>query len=191
MYRKSRIIITLFFTLVIAGTGYAQKPFALKHSKMTVQGTSTLHDWESEATKVAWKGSALTNGNAVASVKDIEITVLVQGIKSTKGKTMDTKTWEAFTYNKNPNITYKLGQASALSDGTIRANGNLTMAGVTKPITLTVKSKVLPNGDVQLTGSHKMKMTDFKMEKPTAVMGTIKVEDEVTVNFDLTITPSI
>jgi len=33
-------------------------------------------------------------------------------------------------------------------------------------------------------------MTDFKMSQPTAVMGTITVGAEVTVNFDLTMTPS-
>jgi hypothetical protein len=33
-------------------------------------------------------------------------------------------------------------------------------------------------------------MKDYKMDPPTAVMGTIKVGPEVTVNFDLTVTPS-
>jgi hypothetical protein len=32
-------------------------------------------------------------------------------------------------------------------------------------------------------------MRDYKMTPPTAVMGTIKVGEEVTINFDLTLSP--
>lgn len=34
----------------------------------------------------------------------------------------------------------------------------------------------------------KLNMRDYKMEPPTAMMGTIKVGEEVTIDFDLTIT---
>ena len=61
------------------------------------------------------------------------------------------------------------------------------MAGATRPIELQAKYKVLPSGELQVTVSKALKMTDFKMEPPTAMMGTIKVGDEVTVNFDATI----
>lgn len=54
---------------------------------------------------------------------------------------------------------------------------------------MTVLAKLLPNGDIQLTGSKKLNMKDFGMEPPTAVLGTIKVGPEVTVNFNLTISP--
>jgi polyisoprenoid-binding protein YceI len=187
MNRKITLLASVIL-FVASGVVHAQKPFTVKQAKMTVQGTSTLHEWESEATKLTCKGSALATGSLLASVKDVEVTVPVQNIKSTKGKTMDNKTWEAFTYTKYPNIIYKLTQATVATDGTVDANGTLTMAGVTKPVKFMVKSKVLPNGDIQLTGSHKLKMTEFKMVPPTAVMGTIKVGDEVTVTFDLTVT---
>lgn len=187
MNRKLTLLASVI--LVIAtGVVHAQKPFTVKQARMTVQGTSTLHDWESEAEKITCKGSALATPSVLASVKDVEVTVPVQNIKSTKGKTMDNKTWEAFNYTKYPNIIYKLTQATVATDGTVDASGTLTMAGVTKPVKFAVKSKVLPNGDIQLVGAYKLKMTDYKMVPPTAVMGTIKVADEVTVTFDLTVT---
>ena len=59
------------------------------------------------------------------------------------------------------------------------------MAGANQPIDLQqVKYKVLAGGDVQITFSKTFKMSQWKMEPPTAMMGTIKVGDEVTVNFD-------
>jgi hypothetical protein len=48
----------------------------------------------------------------------------------------------------------------------------------------------LANGDVQIIGSRKLNMKDFNMVPPTAMMGTIKVGEEVTVNFNLTLTNS-
>jgi hypothetical protein len=59
------------------------------------------------------------------------------------------------------------------------------MAGTTKPIDLVANYKVLSNGDLQITGSKKIKMTDFNMEPPTAMMGTIKVGDDVIIGFDI------
>jgi hypothetical protein len=64
------------------------------------------------------------------------------------------------------------------------------MAGTSKPVELTAKGKVLANGDVQIIGSRKLNMKDFNMVPPTAMMGTIKVGEEVTVNFNLTLTNS-
>ncbi len=59
------------------------------------------------------------------------------------------------------------------------------MAGTTKAVTLNAKGKVLENGDIQIAVSQKLKMTDFKMKPPKAVLGTIHVGDEITVNFDV------
>jgi hypothetical protein len=38
---------------------------------------------------------------------------------------------------------------------------------------------------MQISGSKKLKMTEFDMVPPTALMGTIKTGDEVTVTFNL------
>jgi polyisoprenoid-binding protein YceI len=102
---------------------------------------------------------------------------------------MDNKTYEAFKSDKNPTITYKLSSLSA-SGANLQATGSLTMAGSSQSIVMSISAKVLANGDVQLTGTQKLSMKDYKMEPPTAVMGTIKVGDEVIVNFDLVLTPS-
>jgi polyisoprenoid-binding protein YceI len=167
----------------------AQNDYALKSIKATIQGTSTLHEWESNITKVLFKGSLQSDGKSIKSIKNVEVKVPVEGIKSKEGKLMDNKTYDAFKSEKNPYITYSFNTAQAKVDNnnlvSIETTGNLTMAGVTKPVALTAKGKVLDNGDLQLNISKKLKMTEFKMDPPTAMMGAIKVGDEVTVNFNL------
>lgn len=183
-----RILIVLMIFL-FGGTVYGQTPYSLKTAKMTVDGTSSLHDWTSDVTKVEWAGSFLVSENKVKEVKNVQVKIAVTSIQSTKGKIMDNKTYEAFKYEKNPTITYKLNTIS-MADAILKANGTLTMAGTTKPIEMSVTAKVLANGDIQLTGSQKLNMRDYKMEPPTAMMGTIKVGEMVTVKFDLTLTPT-
>ena len=102
---------------------------------------------------------------------------------------MDNKTWEAFNYEKNPTITFTLTEKTInATKHSLVANGNLTMAGVTKPVELHLIYKVLPGGELQISGSHALVMSDFNMVPPTAMMGTIKVGDEVVVDFEITLT---
>jgi polyisoprenoid-binding protein YceI len=135
----------------------------------------------------------IQNG-VLKSVKSTEIKILVEGIKSSKGKTMNNKTYEAFKYEKNPYIIYTFisGHVKTTSDNisTIEATGNLSMAGEIKKVAFKTKVNILPNGDLQLSVSEKIKMTDYKMKKPTAMFGTITVGDEVTVSFNLILTPA-
>lgn len=185
------VILVIVFLLPLAA--FAQAVYSIKEYKLTVQGSSTLHDWESDVTQAEAKATITLQEKKLTEIKDVTVKIPVTSIKSTKGKIMDNKTWEAFNSDKNPNIQYKLTSAKITASGaeyTIVANGTLTMAGTSRPVELTAKGKVLANGDVQITGSRKLNMKDFSMVPPTAMMGTIKVGEEVTINFNLTLTNS-
>jgi hypothetical protein len=40
------------------------------------------------------------------------------------------------------------------------------------------------NNNVTFTGKKTIKMTEFEVEPPTALLGTIKTGDEVTISFN-------
>ncbi len=162
--------------------------FYMKSVKATIEGTSTLHGWESNVTIIEGKGSFQLKDNMLASIKNAEVKIAVKGIKSEEGKKMDNKTYETFKSDDYPYIVYtfsnaevKIKESSAVS---METTGKLSMAGVSKSVPIAAHGKVLPNGDLQLTVSKKLKMTDFNMEPPVMFLGTIKVGDEITVNFD-------
>ena len=183
-----KISVLVLGLLMVVSCVMGQAPYTVKEVKMTVSGTSTLHEWVSEVTKVDWVGSLKVTANTLDEVKDVIVKIPVTSIKSTKGRIMDNKTYDAFNYEKYPTIQYKLSAAritGAGSDFTINASGNLTMAGKTKPVDLVVKAKVQANGDVLLTASKKLNMKDFSMEPPTAMMGAITVGEEITVAFTI------
>ncbi|MEO8085965.1 MAG: YceI family protein [Bacteroidota bacterium] len=166
--------------------------FNLKTVKAYVEGTSTLHDWKSEITKIECKGTFQSFDKTLEAIKNVEVKIPVSGIISEEGKIMDDKTYEAFKSDKNPFITYAFSSAKVKiaknRSVNIEASGNLTMAGSTRPVSLTANGKLLANGDLQLNISKKLKMTDFNMKPPTAIFGTIKTGDAITVNFDLVLT---
>lgn len=184
----SLLIITVGLLLFQINPLRAQS-FKVKSYKMTVQGTSSLHDWESAVEKAECKGFYVMSNKSLMDVKDVVVKIPVTSIKSTKGKIMDNKTYDAFNYEKYPNIVFALSaQKINEKNSTIDLTGNLAMAGTTKSINLTVNYKILPNGELQIIGSKKIAMTDFGMEPPTAMMGTIKVGNDVSVYFEITLT---
>lgn len=89
---------------------------------------------------------------------------------------IDNKTSETLNFEKHPTITFTLTDKQInIARSSLVANGTLTMCCVTRPVELDLIYKVLSAGDLQISGTHRLVMSDFKMEPPTAMTGTIKV----------------
>jgi len=188
--------LAFFVLIIISGTVIvqAQNNFSVKTMSGSIKGTSTLHDWQSEITKIDFRGDFDEEGNTLKAIKNVEVKIRVESIKSTHGKKMDNKTYESFKSTSNPFITYTLSTAR-VEEGlnrsvSITATGNLSMAGKTKVVSISAVGKVLGNGDLQVSFSKQLKMTEFEMKPPVMFLGTIKVGDEITVQFDLILTRS-
>jgi len=183
-----RLLLIAAGILAISLSDIHAQMFSVKAYKLSVQGTSSLHNWESSVDQLQAKGTVLIQDNVLSDIKDVVVRIPVKAIKSTKGKVMDNKTWEAFNHEQNPTITFILTSKRIQAEkNMLIASGTMTMAGVTKPIELHLNYKVLARGELQISGNHTLRMSDFKMEAPTAMMGTIKVGDEVVVNFEMTL----
>jgi polyisoprenoid-binding protein YceI len=184
--KATKVLLLTAWLLALQLTTLHAQSFAVKTYKLTVKGTSSLHDWESSVEKLEARGSFVLGNSTLTDVRDVTVTIPVKAIKSTKGKLMDNKTWEAFNYEKHPEIIFVLtGKKIDPLKNTLHVSGTLKMAGVTRTIDLALAYKALPGGDLQFTGSKKLLMSDYKMDPPTAMMGTIKVGDEVEIAIDI------
>ncbi|ADQ80758.1 YceI family protein [Paludibacter propionicigenes WB4] len=172
---------------ILAGFTGAAKAQTLKinpqSSTMTISGTTNVHNFQSKVTQMS--GELVISGKKVQSLK---VDIPVKSIKSNE-KLMDSKTYEAFNAEKNPTITFQLTDAviqkATAEDIDVAVTGNLTMAGVTKKITFNTTGKALKPGTFQFTGSVGIKMTDYKMKPPTAMLGIMKVGDAITLKFSI------
>lgn len=191
---RNKLIFTLAMILIGGSLLLAQTNFQLKNSKISILGTSNIHDWESAATQVKAEGKMLLEDNLLKSIPELKVTIAVEGIKSTKGSTMDKKTYKALLSETNPNIIFKLTKIASIKPSvnqqTLKASGNLTIAGTTKLVDLEVVAEKTTKGEFRFTGAKALKMTDFNMEPPTALFGTLKTGDDITVKFDITLIPS-
>ncbi len=68
-------------------------------------------------------------------------------------------------------------------------NGDLTLRGVTKRIAAPVALTITPQ-QLRATGKYTLKQTDYGIKPYSAAGGTIKVKNEVIVNFNIVAKPS-
>lgn len=182
------VLMSLAFSCIFQ-LSYAQNQYTLSdQSKMVIKGTSSLHDWESDVSEMK-ADARMSIQSQTPQIQNLTLSVPVQSIKSGKSA-MDKNTYEALKEKENPNIQFRLEDASCPNPGKIRAKGTLSIAGKTQPVTLNASYEVLSNGQLSLKGSHQMKMTDFGVDPPTAVFGTIKTGDEITIDYTLQLVKS-
>lgn len=142
-----------------------------------ILGTSNLHDWETNAGKFTVAGT-VNNGE----INNLAVTVETKSIDSGKS-IMNDKTYEALKGDEFATITFKAASLKIVN-GKIEGQGNLTLAGVTKPIKLTATSVAQAKG-YKISGTAAVDMTQFGIEPPTAMFGSLTTGNQVTIKYDL------
>jgi len=154
----------------------AQDTFSLSDgSTMTIDGSSTIHDWTVTANTMS--GSVKAEDTAP---KEINFDVDVENIKSERGPTMDNKMHAALKKEEHPKVSFKLSEVK--NESTLI--GTLTIAGQEKTVEVPVKMNA-SGESIKLAGEQKITLQDYGIEPPTAMFGQIIVGDDVTVKFDL------
>lgn len=175
----------LFVVAIMAISGLAQAQnynMVASTSSIIIDGDSNVHKWSIKATKIG--SSAVVTDSKVTG---LTLNVAVEGLKSGKDG-MDTNTYKALKYKENPTITFKLTESTvALTETESNVNlvGNLTIAGTTKKVTLKAKGSLTKSGALELKANVPLKMTEYKVDPPKAVFGTIKTYDPVLVKAEI------
>lgn len=94
----------------------------------------------------------------------------------------------------HPYITYKLSRNELQRSSTenelfvfeISTWGNLEISGHQREEKIEVTGVFLGPWQFRVRGSHEINMSDFGLTPPSPMMGLIKVNDTLTVNFDVT-----
>lgn len=176
-----------FLTLLFMSVNLVQAQelkLANNESKLQVFGTSSIHDWhedaESQSGKIVF--SDLENGK----IQTLSIAIEAESLKSGKSG-MDKNTYKALNTKKHKQITFKLSKVESVTakgNGVfdVKTVGDLTIAGSKKSVALNFKLTV--NGTkATLEGEKKIKMTQYNVEPPTALLGTVTTGDELTIKF--------
>ncbi len=172
---------------LFAITATAQNVYKLneKTSKLSVTGTSSLHDWEMKSTGFsAETGLKLADGS-ISEIQYIKFSTPVSALESGKN-IMDNKAHNALKEKKFPQIIFALKGDGALilAEKSTSLTGMLTIAGKIKEIKVPVDFSIISERQFKARGTVRLKMSDFGIEPPTAFFGTLKTDDEVEMKFD-------
>jgi polyisoprenoid-binding protein YceI len=157
-------------------------------SKITIAGTSTMHDWTMGSSEATYNAvfEANAQGNPV-KLASLVFSIPAESLKSGKGA-MDKNAYSALKTDKNKQITYQL-VSSKMEGKSIICTGKLTIAGTTKQVEVEATWAIGENNSLQCKGSKKIAMSDFNVEPPSFMFGSVKTGNEITISFDVTLAP--
>lgn len=157
-------------------------------SRVWVEGTSTVHDWSCEAEQISAALDATLNGRAIQDLGALTVTVPVASLEC-GNRTMNGKLRDAlgtspirFTLSEG-----RVGQPNG-DRFLVEANGTLSIRGTSRAQRVRADGRVLGGTRYRFTGEVPLTMSQFGVEPPRAMMGTLRTGDRVTVKFDVTAT---
>ena len=164
------------------------KPAQSATTTVAIKGTSSLHEWEMKGSTI--EGSIETDPDAWSTSGEkpaaVRVSIPVASIRSAHER-MDRIMREALKAEANPNITYTIASASLVSRSAdafvARTTGKLTIAGMTRDVAFDVTVRRSADGTYDVAADVPMKMTDFGVKPPVAMMGTLKTGNDITVSF--------
>jgi polyisoprenoid-binding protein YceI len=175
------------FILTSAFAPDAQSQTAFKFSdgsRITVNGTSNLHAWTMTTGNFTSEASLELKGQQLQNISVLSFSLPVINLKS-KEELLNTRAYKALKAQQYSRVTFRLTNATVISSQrTIRATGNLTIAGKTNLIT--IESNYIQNGDeITIKGSKSLKMSDYDIKAPSFMLGALKTGNEVIIDINL------
>ena len=184
------IALTIFFVMpqsLKAQANYKASPG--KDVAIKVLGSSNIHDWTMTATGIESQGQFKFEGGQLQALTSFGLVAEAKSLKS-ESTSMDGRCYKTIKADQYPKITFKLGSAAVTevqkNKYTIKASGELTISGVTQPVVLTVTAVVNPDNTITCSGAQKIKLTDYKIDPPTFLLGAMKVYNDLTIQFNIT-----
>ncbi len=179
------------FALFLAGFHFSGLPCYAPDSaasRVWIEGRSTVNAFTCEAQEIEGLG-AVEAGQAVQG----QLSVPVRAFDCGKAA-MNRDLQVALKAEQFPTIRFVLGNVrvlEAVGEGAAQLVvwGQLTIAGQTRPVQFTAMGRLLPSGKARLTGSLPLRLSTFHIPPPTALLGLIRVRDQITVHFDLLVRP--
>jgi polyisoprenoid-binding protein YceI len=183
-------------------------------SRLWLEGTTNVNTWSCRGERIGGRIEVdapsglvvelLERANQVASA---EVTQAAAGLPNPRlrlivpvaalacgNRAMERDLRRALRAGSHPSIVYdyervtELAVAGGGSGGRrfdLGVAGDLALAGTEREVRTTVAGERLAPGRFRITGTLDLKMTDFGIEPPVALMGLIRAGDRLRVRFDL------
>jgi polyisoprenoid-binding protein YceI len=172
-------------------TAQTKAPLALDSARVTIAGTSNIHEYTATTTTarvVRVKVGAVAASAAFwdevvkpGGLEAFELVIPAASLSSPKAG-LDKNMHKALKVEQHPDITFRLARLEGPAEA-LRAVGTLRIAGVEREVVLTLKTE-RRDGALLVKGQLPILMTDYGIKPPTAMLGMLKTDPKVTVSFE-------
>ena len=202
MLRSHLIIRTLLFLAATLSWGFVPfVPPALlglkytieKESSLSIRGTTNINSFECFSKQTFKEQSVrmeIDGGSQRVVFKNAQLMLRVDGLDCDNSK-MNEDLCEALDYEDFPFIVIELHEANLkkglASDGwsEIIVRASLSVAGKTRRVYIKAKGQQTSPDRFRFVAEYWLKMTDYGVEPPTALLGLIQVRDDIAIDFDV------
>jgi YceI-like domain len=182
------------FSAVVAASSPSDTrvPLTLSTARVTIAGTSNIHDYTASTTNVRVVRLELAEGVSgptfwdeifkPGAIESLEVAIAAGSLSSPR-EGLDKNMYKALKVIQFPTITFRLTRFDGGEPGLLRATGVVTIAGVEREIALNLKTE-RHSATFTVKGEVTMLMTDYGITPPKALMGMLKTDPKVTVTFE-------
>ena len=178
---------------LIAGVQVAaQGPLAIDKAKITIAGTSNIHDYtattaDARVTRVQVSPSVIGPAfwdevQKPGALEAFDLTIAAATLKSSK-EGLDKNMYKALKTKEHPQLTFSLKRMEG-EPGALRAIGMLQIAGVEKEVAFDLKAAANAS-TITVIGEVPLLMTDYGITPPKAMLGMLKTDPKITVTFEV------
>jgi polyisoprenoid-binding protein YceI len=190
---RSSVAVALGAAIVIAGqVASAQSPLTIDKARITIAGTSNVHDYTATTTDARVTRVQVASTVAGPSFWDevqkpggleaFDLSITADTLKSNKDG-LDKNMYKALKTKEHPQITFSLKRMEG-EPGALKATGLLRIAGVEREVTLPLKTT--RKGDaLAVSGEIVVLMTDYGIAPPKAMLGMVKADPKITITFEV------
>lgn len=183
---KLIVLVVMFFSVLSIN---AQVKYNLNQDKSTLQvkGTSTVHDWVMDAGDIKSNMQATSKNGNIVKILGGSFSCLAEKILS-DNSIMDKKTHNALKANSHPEIKFTINSVESINRVGNKilgeVSGVLSIAGISKSIKFQFSGISESEKSIQIYGIIPLKMSDFSISPPTAMLGALKTGNEIELNYN-------
>lgn len=183
------LAVAAVFVVSLAAADQAA-PLKIASATITVTGTTNVHGYTASTSTVkltsaktgAFDGDLWSLVQRPALLESFDIAIPAVSLKSPKDG-IDKNMHKALKTDTFADITFRMKSMAKNGNG-LRALGTLTIAGVSKEITLDLTA-LRSGSNLSVAGDVPLVMTDYGITPPKAMMGMMRTDPKITLRIEL------
>lgn len=183
------------FAIILASSScvFAQQHFVFHSGQLEVSGYTNNYNWKLKSDSLECKADLIVQNRQLKAIKSLHFAVQVKDLSSPNAY-MDRiahKSLKAYPFDKI-RFHHVKSEIIPMEDNAqfqVKSNGNMTIGGVTRLINIDLVASLINDGTVVFTGTQNLKLSTYQVSPKRTLMGTLKTNDQVKVDFVLGMRP--